>query len=94
MRHALLIPLAVAACDQAPAPPTHVDLPLLGGYRSDADPCQRVGENAYTVDFLDDASDLVACPATVEDLGVFITETGAREVSRVGGFILYSVPTR
>lgn len=90
-----LIPLVViAACTTAAAPPP-ADLPLFGdGYRADGDPCRRVGENAYTNQFLDDAADLVACPADMENLGVFALDTGAAEVDRVPGYVLYSVPVR
>ena len=67
---------------------------LLGGYRDPADQCRRVGETAYTNQFLDDAADLVGCLEGAENLGVFVTETGAREVDRFAGYILYSVPVR
>ncbi|SEN80367.1 hypothetical protein [Palleronia pelagia] len=90
-----LAPLALpllAACVMQPATP--VELPLMGGYRDAADQCRRVGESDYTNQFLDDAADLVACPAGAENLGVFVTETGAIEVNRVGGFVLYTVPRR
>ncbi|MFV0360762.1 MAG: hypothetical protein ACK5IR_13530 [Tropicimonas sp.] len=69
-------------------------LQLMGGNRDPADQCRRVGENAYTNQFLGDASDLVACPSDYEGAGVFVTETGAIEVDRIGGHILYTVPTR
>ena len=64
---------------------------LLGGYRDPADPCRLAGESAATADYLDDAADLVACPEDAENLGVFVTETGAVEVARLEGYILYSV---
>lgn len=93
MRLLHLGPVVLAACavTQRQVP---VELPLLGGYRDAADQCQRVGESAYTNQFLDDAADLVACPAGAENIGVFVAETGAIEVDRAGGFILYSVPVR
>ena len=93
MRLTFFTPTVLAAC-VASEPPVPVDLPLLGGYRETADQCQRVGESAYTNQFLDDAADLVACPERAENLGAFVTETGAVEVDRAGGFILYSVPLR
>ena len=41
---------------------------------------------------LDDAADLVGCPADMENLGVFALDTGGVEVARAGGYVLYSVP--
>ncbi len=81
----------LAACA---AQPRQVDPPLilLGGYRDPADMCRIAGETAFTSRFLDHTSDLVACPADAENLGVFVTETGAVEVGRTQGHILYSVP--
>ncbi|THD81603.1 hypothetical protein E7811_16510 [Aliigemmobacter aestuarii] len=67
-------------------------LPLMGGYRAEADPCRRVGEDAFTNQFLDDSADLVACPAGMENMGVFVTETGAVQVAEAAGFVLFSVP--
>lgn len=94
----LALPAALMACETSAPQATNqpqVDLPLFGnGYRADGDQCRRVGENAYTNQFLDDAADLVACPEDAENLGVFVTDTGALEVDRVGGYVLYSVPVR
>lgn len=77
-----------------PAGTTTTELPMMGSYRAEGDQCRRVGESAYTNQFLDDAADLVACPEDYEGLGVFVTETGGVEVDRVGGYVLYSVPVR
>lgn len=85
-----VLPLALAACEPAPPPPE--PLPFLDGYRDPADPCRRVGENAFTNQFLDDDADLVGCPEGMENLGVFVTETGGVEVARTQGTILFSVP--
>lgn len=83
--------LALAAC--SPFPET--TLPFFGdGYRADGDLCRRIGEDAFTVQFLDDAADLVGCPQDMENLGVFVTETGAKQVALIDGYLLYSVPTR
>lgn len=82
----------VACVPEQSSPP--VDLPLLQPYRAEGDQCRVVGESAYTNQYLDDAADLVACPQGSENLGVFVTETGAVEVARVGGFVLYTVPRR
>jgi len=90
--------LLLAACDpmQPPggtAPPT--DLPFFGdGYRFGGDVCRRVGEDAFTGAFLDDAADLVGCPEDAETLGALVADTGAIEVARRDGYILYSVPVR
>ncbi|WP_246035943.1 hypothetical protein [Aliishimia ponticola] len=68
-------------------------LPLFGtGYRFKGDVCMRVGEDDSTNQYLDDAADLVACPEDTENLGVFVTDTGAQEVARRDGYVLYSVP--
>lgn len=86
----VLIP-ALAACQPAPAPME--PLPLFGtGYRFKGDACMRVGENAWTNQFLDHTADLVACPEDMENLGVFVLDTGAQEVARRDGYVLYSVP--
>ena len=90
---ALLI-LPLLGCTPMPADPPATGLPLLDGYRDPADQCRGVGENAQTVEFLDDAADLVACPEDAENLGVFVFETGAQEVARIEGYVLYSVPVR
>lgn len=93
MRHLTtfaLIPLLVAC---APSPPPTDPLPFFGtGYRFDGDACMRLGENDYTNQFLDHTADLVACPEDLENLGVFVLDTGAEEVARRDGYVLYSVP--
>ncbi len=94
-----LIPLTaalLAACaPTTPPPPPETTLPFFGtGYRAEGDACRRIGEDGFTNQFLDDAADLVGCPEDAENLGVFVTDTGAIEVARKDGFILYSVPRR
>ncbi len=87
-----LISLLVAC---APPPEPVEPLPLFGsGYRFKGDACMRVGENAFTNQFLDDSADLVACPEDLENLGVFVIDFNAREVARRDGYVLYSVPRR
>lgn len=87
--------LFAAACTPTPEPVTGNTLPIFGdGYRFKGDICRRVGEDDFTNQFLDDAADLVACPEDAENLGVFVIDTGAVEVARRDGFILYSVPVR
>jgi len=72
-------------------PPPVEPLPLLAGYRDPADQCVRVGENAYTNQFLDHTADLVGCPVGYEGTGVFVTETGGVLVGETQGYKLYSV---
>lgn len=96
--------LALTACDPAAGPgapdapsaaPVETTLPLFGdGYRSADDRCQRVGENAQTNTFLDDAADLVGCPAGTPDAASFAADTGAIEVAEMEGYVLFSVPRR
>ena len=84
----------LSACVPVPDPAT-TGLSLFGnGYRFEGDTCRRVGEDDFTNQFLDDAADLVACPSAAENIGVFVTDTGAREVGRRDGYTLFSVPIR
>ena len=92
MKRILLLGGALAACTPAPAPDP--ELPFVRPYRAEGDQCMLVGESDLTVDFLDDAADLVACPADYEGLGVFVTETRARKVATYGSYLLFSVPIR
>jgi hypothetical protein len=95
MHRLLLLPLAFSLTACTPPEPATSELPFFGnGYRADGDQCRRVGEDAFTNQFLSDAADLVGCPADMENLGVFVTETGAVLVATVGGTNLYSVPLR
>ena len=83
-------PPATVTSDAVPP----ADVPLFGaGYRSEGDGCRRAGESAFTNQFLSDAADLVACPPGT-DPGLFAFETGGSEVSRVDGWILFTVPRR
>ncbi|SHF15627.1 hypothetical protein SAMN05444273_104126 [Litoreibacter ascidiaceicola] len=93
MRHITLAATALALAACSPFPET--TLPFFGdGYRAKGDLCRRIGEDDFTNQFLDDAADLVGCPADMENLGVFVTETGAKEVALIDGYRLYSVPRR
>jgi hypothetical protein len=90
-----LAPLALLALTACAPTTVRYELPFFGnGYRADGDPCRRLGESDYTNQFLDDAADLVGCPADMENLGIFALDTGGVEVARVPGYVLYSVPTR
>ena len=95
MRTAVLLLPLIAGCAPMTAPSQQPELPFFGtGYRADGDPCRRVGENEFTGQFLDNSADLVGCPADMENLGVFVTETGGVLVAQVGDINLYSVPRR
>ena len=85
--------LFLSACDiYSPDVATNA-LPFFGdGYRAEGDQCRRIGEDAYTNQFLDDSADLVGCPADYEGLGVFVADTWAVPVAERDGYILYSVP--
>ena len=81
----------ILAC--TPTPPPETSLPFFGdGYRAEGDQCRRLGESPDNSNYLDDMADLVGCPADMENLGVFVTETGALEVFRQDGYVIYSVP--
>lgn len=98
--------LLLAACDPMggasdggfalpPETATSEPLPFFGdGYRAPGDQCRRIGENAFTNQFLDDAADFVGCPEDMENLGVFVADTGAIAVGRTQGTVLFSVPVR
>lgn len=94
MRLFLTLPAAalIAACAPAPEPVAST-LPFFGdGYRFNGDACRRLGEDDYTNQFLDHTADLVACPHDLENLGVFVIDSGAQEVARRDGYVIYTVP--
>ncbi|MBD3662609.1 hypothetical protein [Sulfitobacter aestuariivivens] len=70
------------------------ELNFVRGYRSVADECQLVGETAFTVDFLDDASDLVACPTGSAAMASLLAETGAAVVTQTNSFTFFRFPYR
>lgn len=86
----------MTGCDMgkpAYTPTTNVtDLPLMGGYRTPADECEKLGENELTINYLDHTTDLVGCPEDYEGLGVFQADTGGAEVARINGWVLFSIP--
>jgi hypothetical protein len=90
--------LYVAGCTE---PPVEVaisepdpDLEFVRGYRSPSDECQLVGESAFTIDFLDDASDLVACPTGSSAMETLMAETGAQIVTQTNSFTFFSLTYR
>ncbi len=95
MRLLFLLPtLVLAACEMAPPELPETDLPFFGdGYRAEGDQCRGLGESSETIEYLDHTADLVGCPEGMENLGVFVADTGAVEVARVDGYVIYSVPT-
>lgn len=70
------------------------DLVFVRGYRSESDECQVVGESAFTIDFLDDASDLIACPTGGYAMETLMAETDAQIISQTNSFSLFSLPYR
>jgi hypothetical protein len=88
------MPLETEAADTVVRTPTNDNLRLLRGYRSTDDDCQITGETAFTIDFLDDAADLVSCPTGGEPAQSLVQMYGAREVAETGGYTVYSVPRR
>ena len=70
------------------------ELVFVRGYRGAADECQLVGETAFTVDFLDDAADLVACPTGSAAMASLMAEAGAPIVTQTNSFTFFSIPTR
>lgn len=87
----------LAACDTSTVE-TAVDEPdpemrFLGGYRSDDDNCEKVGESSFTVNFLDDAADLVACPTGSAD-DASLRSSGATVATQTTSYTLYSVSRR
>ena len=70
------------------------ELNFVRGYRSDVDECQLVGETAFTVEFLDDAVDLVACPTGSAAMTSLMAETGATMITQTNSFTFFSIPFR
>jgi hypothetical protein len=81
-------PVEVAVSEPDP------DLVFVRGYRNPSDECQLVGESAFTVDFLDDAANLVACPTGSYAMQTLMAETGSRIVTQTNSFTFFSLPYR
>jgi len=101
MRKLFVLCIALAACQETPsetpvdvATPPNDDLRFVGGYRSTDDDCQLTGETAFTIDFLDDAADLVSCPTGSDAAQSLVDMYGARQMAETGGYTVYSIPRR
>jgi hypothetical protein len=88
----------VAGCTE---PPVEIaisepdpDLVFVRGYRSPSDECQLVGESAFTIEFLDDASDLVACPTGSSAMESLMAETGAQIITQTNSFTFFTLAYR
>ena len=89
---------ALAGCSE-PVPVGGISEPdpelvFVRGYRSAGDDCKLTGETAFTVDFLDDAADLVTCSTGSSDAASLVSETSASLVTQTNSYSLYSVPRR
>jgi hypothetical protein len=92
------VALTLTGCVEAP-PEVAISEPdpelvFVRGYRGAGDECQLVGETAFTVDFLDDAADLVACPTGSAAMASLMTETGAPIVTQTNSFTFFSIGIR
>jgi len=101
MKKHIVLCVALAACQDAPAEsgateiaPPDDDLNFVGGYRSADDDCQLSGESAFTLNYLDDAADLVSCPTGSEAAQSLLDNFRASPVAESGGYTLYSVSRR
>ena len=90
--------LALAGCVEAtsgvaisePDP----ELIFVRGHRGSGDECRIVGESTFTVDFLDDAADLVACPTGSAAMASLMAETGAPMITQTNSYTFFSIPYR
>lgn len=69
--------------------PTFTSLLSATGYRYETDMCRLVGESELTSKYLDDSSDLVACP---DDITLIGNIEGAEEVLTVDNYRVFTVP--
>jgi hypothetical protein len=70
------------------------DLVFVRGYRNPTDECQLVGESAFTIEFLDDAADLVACPTGSAAMDTLMATTGAQIITQTNSFSFFSLGFR
>lgn len=88
--------LLLAACAAAPAsysPPGDSGLVAVRAFPGPDDVCQIIGENALTVDFLDDNSTLIGCPKAEAGAISDRRAEGATIVDEIGEWILLTVPS-
>lgn len=71
--------------------PAEGALRIVRGWRDDNDACKLIGETALTGEFLDDAADLVGCPAGAPELAE-LWPLRARDLGQMLGWHLVSVP--
>ena len=88
-----LLGACLAGCT-AYTPPEQSGLVAVRAFPGPADVCQVIGENALTVDYLDDSATLVGCPAHEAGAIADLTDTGAVQVDQIGAWVLFSVPDR
>jgi hypothetical protein len=90
--------LFVGGCVKSPAEiavsEADPDLVFVRGHRNPSDECQLVGESGFTIDFLDDAADLVACPTGSFAMETLMADTGAEIITQTNRFSFFSLPYR
>lgn len=97
-----ILPIAfLAACvepqssfDQPQVSEGDPDINFVRNYRSGTDTCQLVGESAFTVEFLDDSSDLVACDTGTPDSESLNAMANSRVVTQTNSYTFFSVSRR
>ncbi len=95
----LLLSVGMLAGCTDPAPSIAISEPdpelvFVRGYRSADDDCKLTGESAFTVEFLDDAADLVTCSTGSSAAATLVSETSASMVTQTNSYTLYSVRRR
>ena len=95
----LLLSVGMLAGCTDPAPNVAISEPdpelvFVRGYRSGDDDCKLTGESAFTVEFLDDAADLVTCSTGSAAATTLVSETSASMLTQTNSYTLYSVPRR
>jgi hypothetical protein len=91
--------LGLQACTMPPtepaySPPEASGLVGVRPYPAEGDVCQVIGENALTVEYLDDAAILVGCPESEAGAISDREAEGAQRVDQVGSWVLLSQPLR
>ena len=90
----LLPVLLLTACMESPAygPPEDSGLVGVRPFPAEGSPCQVIGENDLTNQFLDDSATLVGCPTAEAEAIAARTGEGGRQVGEIGEWVLFSVP--